>query len=190
MPQVVQLLIYFSLAYFFLSLFLSHMPTHTHTHYPQFPDTQPPINSHTLSLSLTHTFSHTHSLRSVPRGEDGFWSSFMAFSCQSKTTARNISGMYVRTLLVLFIQFVLLFLSSLFFCCCNDYWCYFIRYYYFLLFIFYLFFIYFSIFSFFIFQYWLKKRDSINKPLCRRYWPHTTSSDTNPYNVFRYVTIF
>ena len=89
-------MIYFSLAYFFLSLFLSHMPTLTHTHYPQFPDTQPPINSHTLSLSLTHTFSHTHSLRSVPRGEDGFWSSFMASSSQSKTIARNISGTYVR----------------------------------------------------------------------------------------------
>ena len=44
----------------------------------------------------------------------------------------------------------------------------------------------FLVFLFSLTQYWLKKREKMSKPLCRRYWPHTSSQDTNPYNVFRY----
>jgi len=37
-----------------------------------------------------------------------------------------------------------------------------------------------------IYSYWLKKREALNKPLCRKYWLQVTSSDTNPHQVFRY----
>lgn len=37
-----------------------------------------------------------------------------------------------------------------------------------------------------VYAYWLSKRSRLNKPLCRKYWPQVTSSDTNPRQVFRY----
>ena len=36
-----------------------------------------------------------------------------------------------------------------------------------------------------LYHYWLKKRENLGKPLCRRYWPATSASDNNPYHVFR-----
>ena len=36
-----------------------------------------------------------------------------------------------------------------------------------------------------LYQYWIKKREKKGKPLCRRYWPQTPASDTNPHHVFR-----
>lgn len=38
-----------------------------------------------------------------------------------------------------------------------------------------------------VYGYWLSKRMHLAKPLCRKYWPQITSSDTNPRQVFRYV---
>jgi hypothetical protein len=35
------------------------------------------------------------------------------------------------------------------------------------------------------YAYWLSKRMQLGKPLCRKYWPQVTSSDTNPRQVFR-----
>jgi len=35
------------------------------------------------------------------------------------------------------------------------------------------------------YSYWLSKRMHLGKPLCRKYWPQITSSDTNPRQVFR-----
>lgn len=37
-----------------------------------------------------------------------------------------------------------------------------------------------------VYAYWLSKRSKLNKPLCRKFWPQVTSSDTNPRQVFRY----
>jgi len=37
-----------------------------------------------------------------------------------------------------------------------------------------------------VYNYWTSKRMRLGKPLCRRYWPTVTSSDTNPHQVFRY----
>lgn len=39
-----------------------------------------------------------------------------------------------------------------------------------------------------LYQRWLYKRALLHRPLCRRYWPLTSPSDTNPHNVFRSVT--
>mmetsp|Transcript_23137 Transcript_23137/g.33901 ORF Transcript_23137/g.33901 Transcript_23137/m.33901 type:complete len:655 (-) Transcript_23137:198-2162(-) len=36
-----------------------------------------------------------------------------------------------------------------------------------------------------VYQRWLWKRSRIQKPLCRRYWPQTSATDTNPHLVFR-----
>jgi len=36
-----------------------------------------------------------------------------------------------------------------------------------------------------VYHYWASKRARVGKPLCRRYWPAVTSSDTNPHQVFR-----
>ena len=36
-----------------------------------------------------------------------------------------------------------------------------------------------------IYQYWIAKRQKLHKPLCRKYWPATAASDTNPLLVFR-----
>lgn len=36
-----------------------------------------------------------------------------------------------------------------------------------------------------VYHYWASKRARMGKPLCRRYWPAVTSSDTNPHQVFR-----
>lgn len=36
-----------------------------------------------------------------------------------------------------------------------------------------------------VYKYWLKKREQLGKPLCRRYWPQAASSDLNPHQVFR-----
>ena len=36
-----------------------------------------------------------------------------------------------------------------------------------------------------LYNYWLNKRLLLGKPLCRKYWPQITSSDTNPRQVFR-----
>lgn len=36
-----------------------------------------------------------------------------------------------------------------------------------------------------IYQYWISKRSKLHKPLCRRYWPQTSATDTNPHLVFR-----
>jgi hypothetical protein len=36
-----------------------------------------------------------------------------------------------------------------------------------------------------LYQRWLHKRALLHHPLCRRYWPLTAPSDTNPHNVFR-----
>ena len=36
-----------------------------------------------------------------------------------------------------------------------------------------------------VYKYWLKKREQLGKPLCRRYWPQVASSDSNPHQVFR-----
>lgn len=36
-----------------------------------------------------------------------------------------------------------------------------------------------------IYKYWITKRDKIGKPLCRKFWPAVTASDTNPHQVFR-----
>jgi hypothetical protein len=38
-----------------------------------------------------------------------------------------------------------------------------------------------------IYQYWIYKRSLIHKALCRRYWPQTANTDTDPHHVFRYV---
>lgn len=36
-----------------------------------------------------------------------------------------------------------------------------------------------------VYEYWKRKREQLQKPLCRKYWPQVNSSDTNPHNVFR-----
>ena len=36
-----------------------------------------------------------------------------------------------------------------------------------------------------VYMYWMRKRERIGKPLCRRYWPQIASSDSNPHQVFR-----
>jgi enhancer of polycomb-like protein len=36
-----------------------------------------------------------------------------------------------------------------------------------------------------IYQFWLSKRERLQKPLLRRFWPQISSSDTNPHHVFR-----
>eukprot|EP01038_Epipyxis_sp_PR26KG_P004496 gene4496-6352_t len=36
-----------------------------------------------------------------------------------------------------------------------------------------------------LYKFWLSKRERLGKPICRRYWPAITSSDSNPYQVFR-----
>lgn len=36
-----------------------------------------------------------------------------------------------------------------------------------------------------IYQYWVAKRSKLRRPLLRRYWPVTSSDDTNPHLVFR-----
>ena len=36
-----------------------------------------------------------------------------------------------------------------------------------------------------VYQYWIKKREKHGKPLCRKYWPSTSASDTNPHHTFR-----
>lgn len=36
-----------------------------------------------------------------------------------------------------------------------------------------------------VYDYWLAKREKLQKPLNRRYWPCTSSTDTNPHHVFR-----
>ena len=36
-----------------------------------------------------------------------------------------------------------------------------------------------------VYNYWSKKRDKVHKPLNRRYWPMTSSTDSNPAHVFR-----
>ena len=40
-----------------------------------------------------------------------------------------------------------------------------------------------------IYTYWAKKRERSGKPLCRRYWTNTPSSDTNPHHCFRCAII-
>ena len=36
-----------------------------------------------------------------------------------------------------------------------------------------------------VYAHWLSKRTRIGKPLCRKYWPQVTSSETDPHQVFR-----
>jgi hypothetical protein len=36
-----------------------------------------------------------------------------------------------------------------------------------------------------VYSYWKHKRQKINKPLLRRYWPVTSANDTDPHKVFR-----
>jgi enhancer of polycomb-like protein len=36
-----------------------------------------------------------------------------------------------------------------------------------------------------IYQFWIAKRNRLRKPCCRKYWPQTPASDTNPHMVFR-----
>lgn len=36
-----------------------------------------------------------------------------------------------------------------------------------------------------VYPYWVKKRERLQKPLCRKFWPQTPSNDTNPHLVFR-----
>jgi len=36
-----------------------------------------------------------------------------------------------------------------------------------------------------VYAYWLKKREALKKPLCRRYWPQTPAVDNNPHLTFR-----
>lgn len=36
-----------------------------------------------------------------------------------------------------------------------------------------------------VYKCWASKRDSLGKPLCRRYWAPVLATDTNPYQVFR-----
>ena len=36
-----------------------------------------------------------------------------------------------------------------------------------------------------LYTYWINKRNKLAKPMCRRYWPQTAATDTNPYHVFR-----
>jgi len=36
-----------------------------------------------------------------------------------------------------------------------------------------------------VYNYWLQKRSKLKKPLLRKYWPVTSSNDTNPHLVFR-----
>ena len=36
-----------------------------------------------------------------------------------------------------------------------------------------------------VYQYWLKKRETLKKPLCRKYWPQTPAADNNPHLTFR-----
>jgi hypothetical protein len=36
-----------------------------------------------------------------------------------------------------------------------------------------------------VYQYWLKKRASLKKPLCRPYWPQTPAADQHPHLTFR-----
>jgi len=36
-----------------------------------------------------------------------------------------------------------------------------------------------------VYNYWVQKRSKLKKPLLRRYWPVTSSNDTNPHLVFR-----
>jgi hypothetical protein len=36
-----------------------------------------------------------------------------------------------------------------------------------------------------IYQYWISKRNKHHKPCCRKYWPQTSATDTNPHLVFR-----
>lgn len=39
---------------------------------------------------------------------------------------------------------------------------------------------------FYVYQYWIKKRDTLQKPCIRKYWPQTQAGDTNPHHVFRF----
>jgi hypothetical protein len=36
-----------------------------------------------------------------------------------------------------------------------------------------------------IYKYWHNKREKLGRPLCRRFWPPTLASDSNPHAVFR-----
>jgi hypothetical protein len=36
-----------------------------------------------------------------------------------------------------------------------------------------------------LYQYWLKKRATLKKPLCRPYWPQTPAADQHPHLTFR-----
>jgi hypothetical protein len=36
-----------------------------------------------------------------------------------------------------------------------------------------------------VYKYWMQKRESIGKALCRRYWPLVPATDADPYQVFR-----
>eukprot|EP00898_Chlorokybus_atmophyticus_P003648 jgi/Chlat1/4284/Chrsp29S04377 len=36
-----------------------------------------------------------------------------------------------------------------------------------------------------VYDYWLAKRERMQKPLLRRFWPQPAATDTNPFNVFR-----
>lgn len=40
-----------------------------------------------------------------------------------------------------------------------------------------------------VYSYWMDKRRRSGKALCRKYWPQTPVSDTNPHHVFRYNSI-
>ena len=36
-----------------------------------------------------------------------------------------------------------------------------------------------------VYAYWLRKREKLRKPLCRKYWPQTPAADNNPHLTFR-----
>jgi enhancer of polycomb-like protein len=36
-----------------------------------------------------------------------------------------------------------------------------------------------------VYQHWLNKRESLQKPICRKFWPVTNANDSCPYHVFR-----
>lgn len=36
-----------------------------------------------------------------------------------------------------------------------------------------------------VYAYWLKKRELLRKPLCRKFWPQTPAADNNPHLTFR-----